>query len=107
MKRHVDVDDYVNVRNFVESLSLRYGPRKSVEKITVFAVVFLESFLDYLYRHLVGNELSFIDIGLSHDPDGCSFFDVASENITRGNMGNIVFLGKSYGLRTFSRAGRA
>ena len=93
--------------DLIKSFSLRDRAGEAVEDVSVFAVVLLKSAFHKTDDYLVGDERTCVDILFSLDAERCALFDVASENIARGNVGNFIFLTNQSGLSAFTCAGSA
>jgi hypothetical protein len=99
---YVDVDNEVEVGDFIKRLSLRNRAREAVEHVTVFAVLSADAFLYDLASHFVGNEKTLVDVRFCKQPDGGLIFNVFSENVTRGDVGKLVGIYDSGSLRALT-----
>ncbi len=106
-KIDIDIDDRVHFGKFVKFLRLEEVAGKPVEKIALFAIFLFKAPFDDLAGDFIGNELPFIGIRFRKKSDFRTALDVVAENISRGNMRQIVFFGNADSLRALTRAGRA
>jgi hypothetical protein len=106
-KIYVDIDNEVDIRNFIKRLRLHFRAREPVEHIAVFAIGSRDALLYDFASNFVGYELAFIDKRFSKHTDFRLVFDVFSKNVARGNMRQGVFVRKFGCERSFACAGRA
>ena len=92
------------MREFFKRFRLIHRTGKSVEKVAVLAIFFLQSVFHDLAGDVVGNQLPFIDIRFGKQTDFRLIFDIRTENISRGNVRHAEAVGNTRCLRTLSRA---
>ena len=81
---------------------LRYGSRETVQYVAVSAVFLLNTVHYKIAGQLVRNEQALVHIGLCLIPQFRSVLDICAENITCGDMRNLILLGNLLCLCSFS-----
>ena len=99
------VQFFAILRKFaVQNFCLRYRSRETIKYISILAVSLCDSVEKKLYCKLIWYELSLIHISFCFLAKFCSVLYICSENISRGNMRNIVFFCDHVSLCAFSGA---
>ena len=94
---------------FCKSLFQRFrlwnGSGKSVQNVAVFTILLMDSFQEHGNGNVIRHELSLIHEALRLFPQLCLFFQIGSENISCGNMRQLIFRCDSTRLASFSGTG--
>ena len=86
----------------VQALCLRNGTRETIKDITFLAVILLYAIYDQVAYQLIRNKKSLIHICFCFLSKLCSVFDICTENISGGDVRNLIFLSNFLCLSSFS-----
>ena len=110
--RHIHINGIINLiaklcQRFIQYISLRNRSRKSIQYISVSAILLCNSVKKNLNRQLIRNKQPLIHIFLRFHAKFRAVLDVCTKNITCGNMGNSIFFSDHFCLRALACAGGA
>ena len=94
--RNIHVDCIVNglthvAQSFCKALCLGNGPWKSVQYISVFAVLLMDAVQQHADGNFIRHKTACIHIGLGFHAQLRAVFNVGPENVPGRDMGNLIF----------------